>query len=121
MQRGLSITLMTVACSSSSPPAKVAPSCAPVIETALDRMMASAKDSMPPEAFANVAAMAPRMKTAIIDSCTTTRWSPEVLTCMSTAKSQSELNACVDKLTPAQKTSYETATAAAFMQRGRTP
>lgn len=115
----VALCAMVIGCKSSSPGANPAPTCAPVLEGALDRMMADAKTGMPPESFARVVAMAPRMKAAIVDSCTANKWSAEVLGCMSAAKSQADINACADQLTPEQKASYEAASAAAFM-KGRT-
>ncbi len=53
----------------------------------------------------------PKVKAAMMRSCTYDKWPAEALECMGTAKTNRELEACNAKLTPAQRANAEKAVA----------
>jgi hypothetical protein len=74
-----------------------------IIPGTIDRMMESAKGELPPDAFARVQEVAPKLKEAITKVCREDKWSEEVLDCHRIASTQADINLCQAKLTPPQR------------------
>ena len=98
MKTLLAILAIGVGCSS-----KPGADCARAVNGAIDRMVASAKSTMPAAAAANIARIEPQLKTAITAACVEDKWALEVVACVDHAASQAELDACDKQLTPEQR------------------
>ncbi len=89
--------------------------CTSTVNSAVDRMMdqqmkegmKEGGDKMTPEmkkqAEDMMNAMKPKMKTAMVKSCTDDKWSADALKCMDDAKTMDDMQKCEGKLTPEQK------------------
>ena len=88
----LAATLSFTGCS------KKEPDCASTVGGAVDRMLASAKSKMPAFAYDRVAEAAPKLTSVIVDVCTNDKWAADVLSCLDSAGTQSEISACQEKL-----------------------
>ena len=84
--------------------------CASVIPGAIDRMMASAKGELPPEALTRAQQVAPKLKAAIVRVCRDDKWSEEVIDCHRIASTQADINICQRKLDATQRAHTDKAT-----------
>ena len=84
--------------------------CAAIIPGAIDRMMASSKGELTPEAFSRAQQVAPKLKAAIVAVCRDDKWSDEIIDCHRIADTQADVNLCQRKLTDTQRAHTDTAT-----------
>lgn len=77
--------------------------CAPAISGAVDRMVADAREKMPPPVAANIARVVPKMKSALTASCEADHWSAQAIECVAKADGTEALVACDHLLTPQQR------------------
>ena len=100
------------------PPAPPPVSCDTVINGVIDHMMHEEMTSMSPDerqqAEAMIDRMVPRMKAAVIASCTQDKWPADILVCMRDAKGNDELERCNQKLTADQRAHVEKAVSEAM-------
>jgi len=68
----------------------------------------------PPEMKTQMETMMNKVSSAMIKSCTDTKWSKEVTDCLSATKTMEDAKPCEEKLTPAQKTASDEAAKAAM-------
>jgi hypothetical protein len=83
----------------------------PAMDRMMDTVMKEEGKDIPPdkkkEAEDMMKQMMPKMKTAMIKSCTDDKWSADMITCVNSAKSQADMKGCDAKLTPDQKTKLD--------------
>lgn len=99
------------------PPPPPAPDCQATISGVVDRMLNQQLGTMTPDerqqSEGAIREMVAHMQAAMIASCTQDQWSADARTCMNAAKTDAEMDACAEKLTPAQKDHVEKAVAQA--------
>jgi hypothetical protein len=103
------VALLTIAgCSKKPAPAETGTDCSAPINKGMDNMAAALNGDAAPQMKEMLLGVVTQLRATMLQRCTEDKWSADALACMGKVKSQREIKACEDKLTPEQRTKLST-------------